>query len=67
MNKKRIAVFFGGRSFEHDVSIITGLEVLNTIDSTRYDAFPVYVDLEGAWWTGEALLNRKNYHLTKQT
>ena len=67
MDKKRIAVFFGGRSFEHDVSIITGLEVLNTIDSTRYDAFPVYVDLEGTWWTGEALLNRKNYHLTKQT
>ncbi len=66
MNKKRIAVFFGGRSFEHDVSIITGLEVLNSLDSTRYDAFPVYVDLDGFWWTGDALLNRQNYHLTDE-
>ncbi|HXW31152.1 MAG TPA: D-alanine--D-alanine ligase A, partial [Xanthobacteraceae bacterium] len=42
-DKQRVAVLFGGRSPEHDVSIVTGLQALEAIDSARYDAFPVYV------------------------
>lgn len=64
MQRKKIAVFFGGKSFEHDVSIITGIDVVLSLDSTKYDPFPVYVDLDGVWWTGRALLDKKNYHLT---
>jgi D-alanine-D-alanine ligase len=63
-NKKKIAVFFGGKSFEHDISILTGLQVSEAIDKTKYEVIPVYVDLEGNWWTGEALLNKAFYPLT---
>lgn len=60
-SRKTVAVFFGGRSPEHDVSIVTGLQVLHALDSARYDAFPVYVAPDGRWLTGEALRDRANY------
>ena len=63
-NKKSIAVFFGGKSFEHDISILTGLQVAEAIDTLKYDIIPVYVDLDGNWWTGQALLNKAFYPLT---
>ena len=59
--KKTIAVFFGGRSPEHDVSVVTGLQVLNAIDQTKYNAFPVYITTDGKWMIGDALRERKNY------
>ena len=64
MNKKKIAVFFGGKSFEHDVSILTGLQVIQVMDITKYEAIPVYVDTDGKWWTGKQLLNMQNYPIT---
>ena len=59
--KQRIAVIFGGRSPEHDISVITGLQVLQAVDSGRYEAFPVYVTPQGEWLVGEALAERANY------
>ncbi len=44
-----IAVFFGGRSCEHDISIITGLQALSACPRR---AEPVYIDPDGVWWTG---------------
>ncbi len=63
LNKKKIAVFFGGRSPEHDVSVITGLQVLQAIDQGKFDAFPVYVAPNGSWYVGDILRERKNYLL----
>lgn len=65
--KKRVAVFFGGRSPEHDISVITGLQVLQAIDSRLYDSFPVYLTPQGEWFVGDALRERKNYLLTAAT
>lgn len=63
--KKKIAVFFGGRSPEHDVSVVSALQVLKTIDQTRYDAFPVYVAPDGQWYADdEVLYQRDNYLLS---
>jgi D-alanine-D-alanine ligase len=59
--KQRIAVIFGGRSPEHDISVITGLQVLQAVDSDRYEAFPVYVTPQGEWLVGEALAQRSTY------
>ncbi len=67
MAKTKVAVFFGGPSFEHDVSILTGLQIMQVIDITKYEPMPVYVDIDGNWWTGKALLNMKNYPLTEKT
>lgn len=59
--KKVIAVVFGGRSVEHDVSVLTGLQFLEALDPGRYEGMPVYVDPLGQWWTGDALLKRSHY------
>lgn len=61
--RKRVAVFFGGRSPEHDVSVVTGLQILGAIDASVYDAFPVYVTTDGVWLTGDVLRKRENYML----
>lgn len=50
-----VAVFFGGKSVEHDVSIITGRQVLANIDSAKYNVIPVYIDKNNKWWTGDDL------------
>jgi D-alanine-D-alanine ligase len=60
-DKQRVAVLFGGRSPEHDVSIVTGLQALEAIDSARYEAFAVYVSPQGEWLYGEALAWRNTY------
>ncbi len=61
MNKKIVAVIFGGRSVEHDVSILTGLQFLDALDSNRFTGLPIYIDPLGQWWTGSALKKRSLY------
>ncbi len=59
--RTKVAVLFGGRSTEHEISIITGLQVLEAFDSTRFETIPVYIDPEGHWYLGEELRKRANY------
>lgn len=61
VGKRTIAVFFGGRSPEHDVSIVTGLQVMAALDSALYDVVPVYLAGYGSWWTGPELRERLFY------
>jgi D-alanine-D-alanine ligase len=49
-----VGVAFGGRSVEHDVSIITGLQALGVL-SERHAPVPIYIARSGRWYTGEAL------------
>lgn len=58
---KNIAVFFGGVSVEHDVSIITGALTVNSLDKEQFLAVPVYVDKNGKWYTGERLNDIDEY------
>ena len=58
---KNIAVFFGGKSVERDVSVITGVMASNCIDKEKYNAIPVYVTEDGAWYTGQALFDLDEY------
>ena len=59
--KRRVAVLFGGRAPEHDVSIVSGLQALGAIDTGAYEAFPVYLSMQGEWFVGDALRDRANY------
>lgn len=61
INKKKVAVFFGGRSPEHDVSVVSGLQVLNALDVSLYEVFPVYIATNGKWFIGDILRKRENY------
>ncbi|MFP4538495.1 MAG: hypothetical protein ACLFPA_09350 [Dichotomicrobium sp.] len=59
--KQVIAVFFGGRSPEHDVSIVTGLQAADALDPELYEVVPVYITARGELLTGDALLSRETY------
>jgi D-alanine-D-alanine ligase len=50
----RVGVAFGGRSVEHDVSIVTGLQILSVLEE-RHSPIPIYIARSGRWYTGEAL------------
>lgn len=58
---KKIAVLFGGKSFEHDVSILTGIQVCQVMDVTKYQPIPVYVNKVGRMFIGKQLLDPKFY------
>jgi D-alanine-D-alanine ligase len=58
---KKIAVFFGGKSYEHDISILTGLQVCKVMDITKHEPIPVYVNKVGRLFTGKQLLDPKFY------
>ncbi len=60
-DKQVIAVFFGGRSPEHDVSIVTGLQAAEAVDPALYEVIPVYITARGEFLTGEDLLSRDTY------
>ena len=61
MQRRRIGVFFGGQSPEHEVSVITGLQVVAALDPSRFEVTPVYVTKDGHWYIGSQLGDIKQY------
>ncbi|TVR21079.1 MAG: D-alanine--D-alanine ligase [Anaerolineaceae bacterium] len=59
--KQTIGVIFGGRSVEHDVSIVTGHQIMRAFDRERYEVVPVFITRDGKWYTGEPLLELDNF------
>ena len=43
--KIKVGVFFGGRSVEHEVSIISAIQAINNLDKEKYDIIPIYLSL----------------------
>ena len=54
MRRLRVAVLFGGRSGEHEVSLMSARSVLQTLDPRRYEVLPVGITREGRWFTGDS-------------
>ncbi len=54
-NKIKVAVVFGSRSVEHEVSIVTAMQVFENINREKYDVIPVYIDKLGRWLVDEKL------------
>jgi D-alanine-D-alanine ligase len=50
-NKIKVGVLFGGRSGEHEVSLLSAASVLNQIDKKKYDVVPIGITKEGRWLT----------------
>jgi D-alanine-D-alanine ligase len=57
MKTKVIAVLFGGRSGEHEVSLVSADSVMKALDPARYSIVPVGVDKAGRWWTGAGAMS----------
>jgi D-alanine-D-alanine ligase len=49
--KLRVGVLFGGRSGEHEVSLLSAASILNAIDNTKYDVVPIGITKQGQWIT----------------
>lgn len=59
--KTNIGVFFGGRSVEHEISVISALQAIKAFDTDKYNIVPVYISKQGRWFTGAELLEVENY------
>jgi len=53
MTKLRVGILFGGRSGEHEVSLLSAASVLNAIDKDRYEVVPIGITKDGRWLTAE--------------
>jgi D-alanine-D-alanine ligase len=62
MKKLRVGILFGGRSGEHDVSLLSAASVFTAIDKNKYEVVPIGITKEGRWVTAadaERLLHGK--------
>jgi D-alanine-D-alanine ligase len=53
MKKLRVGILFGGRSGEHEVSLLSAASVFNAIDKDKYEVVPIGITKEGRWLTAE--------------
>jgi D-alanine-D-alanine ligase len=53
MEKLRVGILFGGRSGEHEVSLLSAASVLNAIDKEKYEVVPIGITKDGRWLTAE--------------
>ncbi len=51
--KIRVGVFFGGKSVEHEVSVISALQACRSLDREKYDIIPVYITKNTEFYIGE--------------
>ena len=61
MSKMNIAVFFGSRSCEHDVSIVSALQCMEATKAAGFEVTPVYISRDGLWYTGAPLENIETF------
>jgi D-alanine-D-alanine ligase len=54
-------VVFGSKSVEHEVSVVTAMQIMANLDRKKYEIIPVYIDKSGKWWSGKALKKLENY------
>jgi D-alanine-D-alanine ligase len=59
--KTNIGVFFGGRSTEHEISVISANQAMHAIDRNQFDVTPIYITKSGKWYSGDALFDVANY------
>ena len=67
--KLNVGVIFGGKTVEHEVSIITAIQAMNHIDTDKYEIIPIYITKDLQWYTGGCLRyidTFKDYDLIKR-
>jgi D-alanine-D-alanine ligase len=58
MSKTRVAVVFGGRSGEHEVSVVSAKNIIEAADSQKYEIIPIGITKNGKWLTGEKAIEQ---------
>ncbi len=49
MKKIGVGILFGGKSVEHEISIISAISIIKHLDYTKYIVIPIYIDINGKW------------------
>ena len=62
MSKKMLGVLFGSRSCEHEVSIISAVQLMRSVNRDKYDVTPIYITQTGEWYTGDKLMDLSVYN-----
>ena len=64
-----IGIIFGGKSVEHEISIISAIEAMGYADENKYKIVPIYIDKDNTWYTGEhlkSIINFRDIDLVKR-
>lgn len=59
--KIKVGVFFGGKSVEHEVSVISALQACNAFDKEKYEIVPIYITKESVMYCGDFVGDIKEY------
>lgn len=62
MEKIRVAVLYGGRSAEHEVSLRSAANVIQYLDASRFEVIPVGIDKQGNWFLGKEIFANSLEH-----
>lgn len=62
--KIRVAVLYGGRSAEHEVSLNSAMNVIQNLDRSRFEVVPIGIDQEGSWYLGDDVKQLESSSLT---
>ena len=57
----KLGIFFGGKSVEHEISVITMSQAISSIDESKYEIVPIYISKQGVMYTGDDLLDLYQY------
>ena len=61
MKRLKVGVIYGGNSVEHEISIISALQVIKALDKIKYEVIPLYISKDTKVFTGADLLNIDSY------
>ena len=61
MGKMQLGVIFGSRTCEHEVAIISAVQLMRNVNREKYDVIPIYISQKGEWFTGDGLMDIKTY------
>ena len=59
--KKKVGVVFGGRSAEHEISILSAIQAMDALDVEKFEVVPIYISHEGKWYSGKDLRLKEFY------
>lgn len=59
--KIKVGVIYGGKTVEHEVSIITAVQAMNYMDPEKYEIIPIYITKDLVWYTGHMLMDMDVY------
>ncbi len=59
--KLKLAVLFGGKSVEHEISIISAIQAIHSLDKEKYDVLPIYITKNNEFYTGDAAFEIDEY------